>query len=50
MQLDFYTCFINAHGKKVGLKTFEKLKPYYVCKLKERNTCSYKYHVEMVEL
>jgi hypothetical protein len=50
MQLDFYRYFVKAHGKKVGLRAFEKLKPYYVRKLKERNTCSCKYHVEMVEL
>jgi hypothetical protein len=50
MQLEFYTRFVKAHGKKVGLKAFEKLKSYYVCKLKEMNTCSCKYHVEMVKL
>jgi hypothetical protein len=39
-----------AHNTKVRLKFFEKLKPYYVYKLKERNTYSCKYHVEMQEL
>jgi hypothetical protein len=41
---------VKAHGSNVGLRAFEKLKPYYVQKLKERNTCACKYHVEMVEL
>ncbi len=41
---------MKAHGSKVGLKAFEKLKPYYVHRLLERNTCACKYHVKMVEL
>ncbi len=35
---------------KVGLQAFEKLKPYYVKRLKECNTCTCKYHTKMVEL
>jgi hypothetical protein len=34
----------------ISLRAFEKLKPYYVRRLKEHNTCAYKYHMEMVEL
>ncbi len=41
---------MKAHGSNVGLRAFQKLKPYYVYKLKEKNTCTCKYHVEMVEL
>jgi len=29
-------CFVKAHGNNVELKTFERLKPYYVWKLKEK--------------
>ncbi len=50
MQLEFYSHFMKAHGGKVGLKTFEHMKPYYVRKLKEMNTCACKYHVEMAKL
>jgi hypothetical protein len=35
---------------QVGLQGFEKIKPYYVRKLKAQNTCACKYHVEMAEL
>ncbi len=35
---------------KVGFRAFEKLKPCYVKRLKECNTCACKYHIEMVEL
>jgi hypothetical protein len=42
---------MKAHVEcKVGLRAFEKLKPYYVKRLKEHNTCTSKYHTEMVEL
>ncbi len=42
---------MKEHGDcKVGLHAFEKLKPFYVKQLKERNACGYKYHVEMAEL
>ncbi len=51
LQLDFYTQFAKAHPNCiVGLRAFEKLKPYYVRRLKECNTCACKYHIEMVEL
>ncbi len=35
---------------QVGLRAFEGLKPDYVHQLKERNTCTYKYHVEVAKL
>jgi hypothetical protein len=43
--------FKKEHSKvNVGLRAFESLKPFYVRRLKERNTCACKYHVEMLEL
>jgi hypothetical protein len=48
--LGFYSRLVKAHSTKVRLRVFEKLKPYYACKRKERNTYSCKYHVEMQEL
>jgi hypothetical protein len=42
---------MKVHAKyKVGLRAFKKLKPYYAKRLKERNTCACKYHMEMMEL
>jgi hypothetical protein len=35
---------------QVGLQSFKGLKPYYVCQLKEKNTCTYKYHFEVAKL
>ena len=35
---------------KVRLRAFEQLKPYYVRRLRERNTCACKQHVEILEL
>jgi hypothetical protein len=50
-QLDFYTWFLKeCPNYQVGLRAFEKLKPYYVRRLKNWNICAYKYLVEMVEL
>jgi hypothetical protein len=49
--LDFYTRFLKEHPNcQIGPWAFEKFKSYYVRRLKEWNTCAYKYHVEMVEL
>ncbi len=51
LQLNFYNQFVRGHPNCiVELRAFEKLKPYYVRKLKECNTCACKYHIEMVEL
>jgi hypothetical protein len=30
LQLEFYTCFVKAQGKKMWMKAFEKRKPLYV--------------------
>ncbi len=49
--IGFYTKFLKEHPNyQVGLQGFEKIKPYYVRKLKAQNTCACKYHVEMAEL
>ena len=34
----------------MGLRAFELLKPFYVRRLKERNTCACRYHCEIAEL
>ena len=50
-QLEFHTRFREANeDKRVGLRAFELLKPYYVRRLKERNTCACLYHCEVAEL
>ncbi len=49
--MDSYSWFMKANTScQVGLWAFEGLKPYYVCQLKERNTCTCKYHVEVAKL
>jgi len=35
---------------QVGLQSFQKLKPFYLKRLKEWNICASKYHVEIIEL
>ena len=35
---------------QVGLRSFEALKPWYVKRLKELNSCCCRYHVQMLEL
>ena len=50
-QLEFHARFREANEQsQVGLRAFELLKPYYVRRLKERNTCACGYHCEMAEL
>lgn len=50
-QLEFHTRFREANlGSQVGLRAFELLKPFYVRRLMERNTCTCRYHCEMAEL
>ena len=50
-QLEFHTRFREANEESsVGLRAFELLKPFYVRRLKERNTCACKYHCEVAEL
>ena len=39
-----------TNHNRVGLRAFELLKPFYVRKLKERNTCACRYHCEMAQL
>jgi hypothetical protein len=49
--MDFYTQFVRAHPNCIiGFRAFQKLKPYYVRRLKDHNTCACKYDIEMVEL
>lgn len=51
LQLDFYIRFRAKHEVcEVSLCLFEKFKPYYIRRLKERNTCACIYHCEMVGL
>jgi len=49
--VDFFTQFKTAHEDvQIGLKSFVKLKPYFVKRLKDFNTCCCKYHQEMVKI
>ena len=49
--MDFYTRFKVAHPTvDIGFISFHKLKPYFVRKLKDFNTCCCKYHQEMIEI
>jgi hypothetical protein len=49
--LDFYTRFTVVHPHAhVGVIAFKKLKPYFVWKLKDFNSCCCRYHQEMVEI
>jgi hypothetical protein len=49
LQISFFLKFKVEHPSiKVGQRTFENLKPYFVKKLWECNTCC-KYHIEVVE-
>ncbi len=49
IQLKVYNHYLKAHDGKVRLRAFEKIKPYYVCRFKERNACACIYHVEMAK-
>ena len=50
-QLEFHAKYTEAsEHNQVGLRAFELLKPFYVRRLKERNTCACRYHCEMAEL
>ncbi len=50
-QVDFFTQFKVVHEDvQIGLKSFVKLKPYFVKRLKDFNTCCCKYHQEMVKI
>lgn len=50
-QLEFHATFREANEERtVGLRAFELLKPFYVRRLRERNTCACRYHCELAEL
>jgi len=50
-QVDFFTRFKATHENvQIGLKSFVKLKPYFVKRLKDFNTYCCKYHQEMVKI
>ena len=47
-QTQLYLEFCEANPNiKVGQRSFEYCKPWYVKRLDERNTCCCRYHVEM---
>lgn len=49
--MDFYSRFKAVNTElKVGLTTFKKLKPFFVKKLKDFNTCCCKYHQQMLQI
>ncbi len=49
--MDIFTRFIKEYPScNVRLWAFEKLEPFYVRRLRNCNTYTYKYYVEMVEL
>jgi hypothetical protein len=51
LQLSLYTRFREQNaGVEIGLQSFEALKPWYVKRLKESNSCCCRYHVQMAEL
>jgi hypothetical protein len=48
LQTSFFLRFMEAHPEcNIRQRAFERLKPSWVKKLKERNTCCCIYHVEM---
>jgi hypothetical protein len=51
MQLDFYTRFRTLNvGVVVSFVAFRRLKPYFVKRLRDFNSCCCRYHQEMVEI
>ncbi|KAG0594736.1 hypothetical protein M758_UG104500 [Ceratodon purpureus] len=51
LQLELHARFREANVQnEVGLRAFELLKPFYIRRLKERNTCACRYYCEMAEL
>jgi hypothetical protein len=49
--VDLFTQFKVVHEDvQIGLKSFVKLKPHFVKRLKDFKTCYCKYHQKMVEL
>jgi hypothetical protein len=51
LQFDFFTFFKDQHlNVQVQLRAFDSLKPWFVKKLREWNTCCCKYHTKINEL
>jgi hypothetical protein len=51
LQLDFYTRFKDAHADLVVcFAKFRRLRPFFVKRLKDFNSCCCKYHQEMAEI
>ena len=51
LQLSLYTRFKEENPNvEVGLRIFETLKPWYVKRLQEFNSCCCRYHVQIAEL
>lgn len=50
-QLSLYTRFRGEHtGVEIGVRSFESLKPWFVKRMKEFNSCCCRYPVQMGEL
>jgi hypothetical protein len=50
-QISLYMRFRGEHsGVEIGVRSFEALKPWFVKRMKEFNSCCCRYHVQMVEL
>ena len=48
LQVEFFLNFKEQHPSCViGFRTFQQIKPFYVKRLKERNTCCCIYHTHM---
>lgn len=51
MQLEFFSSFKRKYpGKEIGITTFVSLKPWFIRRLTEWNTCCCRYHQEIREL
>jgi hypothetical protein len=51
IQLELFTAFKRQYpGKAIGVTTFMSLKPWFIRRLKEWNTCYCHYHQEIREL
>ena len=51
VQIEYFLRFRETHPTvQIGQRSFEKLKPWFVRKLKDRNTCCCVYHIQMLFL
>lgn len=51
VQTEYYLNFRETHPEVIiGQRSFEKLKPWFVRKLKDRNTCCCVYHIQLLFL